>query len=269
VTRFATPLLAETRSPPLRATGCALALLLSDCLGGQTGGEHDGMGGRGVTAGSDQQCQARIEALPFEAPSVIGLSGADALAAFGGAHTASLSWNETTEPLTYGPEQGASTIELTLVSASSPVRSVRYERQTPIGPAGTGASTAADAAEPSGCAPDHLELDVAIQLTTGGGALSEAFDATLQVYSATNAQLSKQLDLLSLTGTFAVSVPEGYSTRELRVQASFADAVFSGQLSGELQGPEGSGLEERKASIQIIQYAQWPANSGEPTGPRP
>lgn len=263
---FATPHFAEMRSPPLRLTGCALALLLSDCLGGQTGGEYGGMGGSGVTSAvDDNQCQARIEALPFEAPSAIGVSGANALLAFGGTHSATLSWNANTEPVGYGPERGASTIELTVASASSPIRSVRYLDGALAEPsqAGAGGSSPVDAAVPSGCPADRIEIDVAVQLITGGGALSEFFPATLEVYSESNARLSQPLALDTLTGTFAVSVPAAYSTRNIRVDASFVDGAFRGQLFGELQGPSSSpDLEGRKVPPLIIQYAQWPANTG-------
>ena len=108
------------------------------------------------------------------------------------------------------------------------------------------------------CLPDRVEIDVVVRLNTGGGALAEEFDGILVANSPTVAQLVKELPLDTLSGTFAVSVPEGYSTRSLKVDASLQADSFHGALWGQVDVPQPISRDTKSGPLEI-QYAQWPA----------
>jgi hypothetical protein len=246
--------------------------LLTGCFGGQTGGEFEGEGGADrvgaagsgeIVSASDNQCVIQSESLGFDEPSGLSFTGADVLAFAGGTHTASLLWSTSSAPATYGPEQGESSIEMTVLYTGGEVRFVHSETppQTGAGGGGRGGSpnagSATDLVAPV-CQPDRLEIDVVVRLNTGGGALAEEFGGMLVANSPTLAQLVEELPLDALSGTFAVSMPEGYSTRALKVNASLQADSFHGVLWGQVNVPQPSNPNVKSGPLDI-QYAQWPA----------
>jgi hypothetical protein len=238
------------------SAAATLGLLLTGCFGGQTGGEVVGAGGAQVVrdheVSAPLMCVDQVEALAFDEPSGLSFTGADVLAFAGGTHTASLLWSPNSAPATYGPEQGESSIEMTVLYTGGQVRFVHSESTTP-----PNAGQATDLLAP-GCQPDRLEVDVVVRLSTSGDALAEEFAATLRANSPTVAQLLHELPLDTLSGTFAVSVPPGYSTRSLKVDASLQADSFHGLLWGQVDVPPPS-REDPKSGPLDIRYAQWPA----------
>lgn len=235
-------------------------------MGGQTGGEYGGAGGGDSVPVSDLQCVAQVESLAFDEPSGLSFSGADVLAFAGGTHTSSLRWSPDSAPATFGPEQGESNIEMTVLYSGGQVTFVHYQSATPseTGSANAGRGGAPNAEAPTPltsatCQPDRLEIEVVVRLNTSGGALTEEFEATLSANSPTLAQLVQDLPLEALSGTFTVSLPEGYSTRSLKVDAYLQADSFRGGLWGQVDVPQPKDPANPRSGSIEIQYAQWPA----------
>lgn len=227
-----------------------LAVGAAGCLGGQTGGE-----GNPSETPDRANCLEVIESIALdEVVSALGFSGAAAVAPVLGSHEASLTWLTDTQPVSYGPEQGVSSIEVVVELGEA--GTARWVHTVPVEQEGPSTDLA------PACASDRLELDVRVMLTTAGGALAESFEATLVAAELRALRLSAELPLDALSGSFAVSVPEGYATRSLLVEASWREQRFDGSLSGLLEGgPPRSGATDTDSPVpnRLVTYAAWPA----------
>lgn len=240
---------------------CCTVLLacaaLAGCYGGQTGGEFDGSGGRGLigTPTSDAACMMQTRMLHVDEVSPLGFSANDVLAYATGTRSASLFWNANTAPASYGPESGQSRIELSLEYRGGAVRAQQFL------PEGTGG-----AAPTLGCMADRLEIEVEASLVTAGGALDESFTALLAATSQMSAQLTYSFRLQALNGSFTVNVPAGSVVDQLQLDTTLNGAGFQGNLSGSVSpsskdDPRGGAV----GGPISVTLATWPsALSGQP-----
>jgi hypothetical protein len=223
--------------------GPTLGALCLACEGGQTGGEYQGT----VT---DSACGQTIRELALDDAGPLGFSGADVLAGVLGTHGSPLFWNADTTPVAIGPEQGESSIEISIEHSGSSGGGVRY---VDLEPSRADAVPSGATAAPS--CEDRLELPVFVRLSTGGGALAEQFAATLVASSADSAALSYVLVAEDVSGSFAVSAPAPASAATVFVDVKWDEQGFRGTLSGQL-------VEERRetasSSARLIIYAAWP-----------
>ncbi len=232
---------------------CALGLVCFACQGGQTGGEV--VEGPPSVPGSSLGCDREILGmLAIDAREPLGFSGADALAAVLDRRAAELAWSADTLPFSIGPEQGLSSIDLALEYRGGPVRWLHFKR--------SGASTDQPSTGDTGCGPDRLAIEVVVRLRTGGGAFDEEFSAELEAPSATYPSLVHELSLDTLSGSFTVSAPAGYSAPVVVVSAAWGEQYFLGTLAGLVERETAQSNASRPESMSVI-YATWPPPSAE------
>jgi hypothetical protein len=199
---------------------------------------------------TDSGCGQTLRELALDDAGPLGFSGADVLAGVVGTHTAPLFWNADTTPLAVGPEQGESSIEISIEHSESAGGGVRYVDLEP-----TRVDAVPHGATAAPLCEDRLEIPVFVSLSTGGGALAERFAATLVASSADSAALSYVLVAEDVSGSFAVSAPAPSSAPTVFVDVRWDDRGFRGTLSGQL-------VEESRgrasASARLIIYAAWP-----------
>jgi hypothetical protein len=233
-----------------------LAFALAGCMGGQTGGEfsnEDPVPPPGVPTGEGStECKEPALKLSLSEVSPAGFSGEDVLALTLGAHRAPLHWNTEPSIATFGPEQGESSVEVVIEYRGGEVRFYKTKA-----PAGSGAGVDSGAAVT--CQTDHLEVDVFARLTTAGGALAEEFSATLTATTPGHAQLSRDLLLTGLSGSFFLSLPPSFSASQLKVNASFEAERFSGSLGSTVEqqvgDPKSAGS---SVGAMFVPFAAWP-----------
>jgi len=249
------------RAPKLRtlallASGPACAFLLTGCMGGQTGGEFDGDGEGpphvpGEPAGHGGCVDTKTAVALFDSAR-LGFSAADVLEYTARTHASSLAWSTPSiVPVRFGPETGVSSIEMTIEHAGGEARFVESEPAPP--PEGGTSSGAAVV-----CGPDRLEIDVAVRLTSGGGALSEAFAGVLVASVPGRAELSHDFPIDRLSGSFFVELPASYSAPKLHVNALLEPRSFRGNIWGVVEQRVGSGSDGSVGATHVI-YAAWPA----------
>lgn len=235
------------QSEARRCCACTvLGLGLLDCHGGQTGGEVPDP----VPDLAGDPCVRSESVLGVDTMSELGFAANDVLAYAVGTRSASLFWNPSTAPVTYGPERGEGRIELELEHRGGEVRLVRW-------------ALALDAATPRvTCPADTLEIDARARLRTSGGALAEDFDAMLVASSPASVQLSHAFSPAELTGRFEVQLPEGVSAPTLNVEAHLGMSDFSGSLWSAPRvvdtGERNAGSATSPPSAAIV-FATWPS----------
>lgn len=243
---------------PTRTLPWAIALsgaLLGGCLGGQTGGEitrespdEPNPPERPPTFPGEAGCRDHFENIALADASRLGFSGADVLASALGTHRSTLTWNDKPSVVSFGPEHGASSVELTIEYHDGNVRFVTSD----FVPSSSGGP------EPAlGCSPDRLEVDVLVRLHTAGGALAEEFGASLVATMPNRATLSRELALDSLSGSFFVQTPASYHARALAVTADLDSNGFKGTLAGSVEQRVGTGPDGAVSNL-FVTYASWP-----------
>jgi hypothetical protein len=238
-----------------------LALALASCMGGQTGGEFSGeqpeppgvaTPGEGTPANSG--CKEPGVRLNLSDVSPAGFSGEDVLARTLGPHVAPLHWSTAPSIATFGPEQGESSVEMVIEYRGGEVRF--YKTNVPPS---SGATTGVQGTSAEGCQTDHLEVDVVARLITAGGALAEEFNATLSATTPARAQLSRDLPLTELSGSFFVTLPPNFRVASLKVSASFEGDRFSGSLGSTVEQQVGDPNSPSSAvGAMFVPFAAWP-----------
>jgi hypothetical protein len=245
----------KLRTLALLASGPACALWLTGCMGGQTGGEFDG-GGEGPPHApgkpTEYGCKDTKTAVALFDSSRLGFSAADVLAYSAGNHAASLLWSTPAiVPVRFGPEQGSSSLEMTIEHAGGDVRFVESE-PAESGEGGTSSGAAVV------CGPDRLEIDITVRFATGGGALSESFAGVLVASVPGRAELSHDWPIDRLSGSFFVELPASYSAPKLSINAQLEPLSFRGNIWGVVEQQVGSGTDGSVGATHVI-YATWPA----------
>jgi hypothetical protein len=233
-------------------TGLALGCVGTGCGGGgQTGGEsplpaHGG------------GCAAQLQELTLDALTPLGATAERVLEPVLGTNTAPLLWSSNTGSLTIGPERGLGQIELTVTYAGGRVSWAHF---------------APDADEVSGgavstlsCAVDRLEVELDVWLRTSGGALDEHFVATLGAPSVDNAQLTTNLSLDELDGSFFVMAPADVVASTMQVTAVWDVLGFRGTLMGGVEmtyrDPNASSRDSGAVGFGLVPFAEWPPPRG-------
>jgi hypothetical protein len=229
--------------------------------GGQTGTEGpQGTLNRGV-------CEPEPTEIAFDDDG-LGFSASDVLEVAGGTRTAELAWEAPAtrelQPgvtLSFGPEQGQTSLELSVEYQGGPTRRVHYvlpesDAEGPV--------IAMDAV----CPEDTLEVEVVVTARTAGGALDETFTTSLVAQDPQMATLSQSLELDALAGSFEVdlSAPDDGVSRSisaLLLDARLVRGGMSGTLSGgvETSGDASADGMESVSSYALVTCANWPADS--------
>lgn len=197
----------------LAATGC-----LSPQSSGQTGGQV-----------GDSSCRESKWVVERGEQTPLGFSAADVLGWIEGTRNGPLVWKAETDQsaagvITVVPEEGASSIELTIESTGGSIRFV--ERA-----AGSGTEDL-----PGLACSDTLELDVRVQVTTANGALRDVFAGQVVMGTAQHAELTLRFEPSELEGNFVVtSTDPALVPAAFRLVALLSEHDFSGSIEGELQ----------------------------------
>jgi hypothetical protein len=187
-------------------------------IGGQTGGE--------VNA---PLCVEETETVGWSA-SPLGFSAAEAalVLQFGETLTVSPNWLPPADPerVTYVTPAANTTLSFVLGVVTNEAHLVHSRLATD----GSGAQNAVGLADDP--CRNRLELQVHVTMTTSTGALNEAFDATLRVFSLEEAMLDKILDASALSGNLNPA-PTNATVDEL-------DLALRLQFGAATTPPEGS-----------------------------
>lgn len=199
-----------------------LAAPLAFCIGvgcsttgGQTGEE------------TQEPCKETKVALGLDEVSPLGFSASELLATVGGASTAALVWQSTSD-LRYGPESGNSSIVFTVEGV-------------------VGASYIESEARPSEqlampLCEDRVEVTISATATTTGGAIAEAFQVKLSATKAQDVWLTQLFEPAELSGSFSIE-PSSLGPRafiRLALDAHWSTTGFSGLIA--------IGLEENRGT---------------------
>jgi len=238
---------------------CTQALLTAGCgvepaidpLATDTGNPYgDSDDGEGVTSGGCDQLETPVELaaatpLGFDAQSI-----ADLVA---GEQQHALRWLADTG-FEYGPESGTSTITVRV----EPLGTARLIDRSPATSVG---GQEIGLAEVDGCR-DSLELDVRLQLETGGGALSESLETTVEAFASDFALAAASFELDELLGSFeaALNAPaDGEITRAtLSAQIGFSQYGSVGALNLSTEIRTAGGAVGQSAGSPL---AQFPADT--------
>ena len=231
---------------PSPARWSVALLLLSSCLGGQTGTEQNN-GDDVLTPGEGgapcDDVKERVELDDAE----LGFSANEVLAFVVGEHTTELAWRPATADASFGPESGTGGLTLEISASGAVYRVHSVPRSS--GTSGGSVSTI-------GCPGPRLEVDVTLRLMSAGGALDEHLPAVLSATEAHFARLRASVALEDLGGSFAVSAAPGVTTKALEVQAIFSAEGHAGALTGSVEASMGASSRQG-----TIEYARWPADN--------
>jgi hypothetical protein len=212
----------------------ALALGAAGCLGGQTGSEAP-VGGKGPGS----ECAAAARALAWDEASPLGFLPEDLLPLLQREHASSLIWHDQLGLAQFGPEHGETAVILAVQAPVGTPRLVHFFA--------TSKETGAH------CAPDHVEFEASVSVTTSGGALAEQFLATFSASDAEAVRFRVSLPLAHWMGTLAITPIAGFSTDALLLEAELSSEPARGWLRGELA--------TEAASAELVTYACWPSQS--------
>lgn len=217
----------------LWALMCCVAV--AGCLGGETGDPGADETGAG--------CIDTVTVLPSAtADSPLGFTAADALAHAEGTFVDSLHWIAA-DGVVYGPESGPSTITTTVAYEGGEVRFVDSE----IDPA---ALVGIDC-------PDRIEVDVAVTVSSSGGALAETFTAPLRAVDERHASIIQSIEPASLGGSLTASDDGGLTFAGVSIEAGFSDAGRHGEVIAFFEGESGG-----VSSVARAEIARWPSSAG-------
>jgi hypothetical protein len=158
-----------------------------------------------------------------------------------------LLWNSG-PPLQFGPEQGRSELSLEITARANPARYVERSPESSRGGAEIALGIICNAS---------VDIDVSVRMTSQGGALDEAFDATLSATSKQVAKLNASLKPSMLHGALELEPNAmGYTFDGIQLSASLAALGVTGTLNGSasMKGvPNGAAVS--------APLARWPADS--------
>jgi hypothetical protein len=232
-------------------TGLALGCVGTGCGGGQTGGESP------LPAYGGNSCTRQFQEFALGALTPLGATAERVLEPVLGTNTSPLLWSANTGSLTIGPEQGLSQIDLTVTYAGGPVGWAHFVPD---------ADEASGGAATLSCPADRLEVELEVRLRTSGGALDEHFVATLGALSVDNAQLTTNLPLDELEGSFFVMAPAGVDADMIQVTAVWDVFGFRGTLMGGVEmtyrDPNASSSDSGAVGFGFVPFAEWPPPRG-------
>lgn len=195
-----------------RAACLALPLLAAAC-----DDRNDGVG-------DGPHCEDTVTDLALDAASPLGFSGAEVQALGEGTHAATFTWYDDTVS------------DLTLVVTGAGA-AARYVDSEAVYPDHGGATPAIGIV-----CDDRVEVDVAIDFDTSGGAFAETWDTVLSATTLDAATWHVDLDPAAIAGTFdfdarLAETGEDYDDSSLWASGSFdAAGLSSGQVMGQMSG---------------------------------
>lgn len=235
--------------------GCGSPDATDDPRGGQTGGEMP-------VPGASGGCEGMREEFTLDAPTPLAATARTVLEPVLGTHTAPLLWRSNTGPLTIGPEQGLSQVELTVTYSGGHISWLHFDHDEAAATPGAGAT-------PQSCPVEHLEIELDGQLRTAGGALDERFPIRLAAVAVDNVQFTEWLQLDTLQGTFVATPTPGFRATALRVTTVWDVFGFRGTVLGEVElsrdSDAGSG-DASSVGVGLVPIADWPPPAGD-SGP--
>jgi hypothetical protein len=145
----------------------------------------------------DGPCASMLERVEHaDDPTALGFSAVEALQHLAGSRSSPLFWLEPPEnqdySLSYGPEQGRSTLALDLTLAEGPIY---YQSREPR----LGAS------EDTQCGAGALLIPVTVSLESAGQGLADRFETQLEAKSPYRGHLSKSLEQSVLRGSLGLA----------------------------------------------------------------
>lgn len=221
-------------------TSCTTSTI-DDSTGGQTGDENWPEKAPGTGSVSNNGfCEYETTVLRSENEvSPLGFSASDVLAFAEGQHSHRLVWQlripRSEIELDFGPEKGEQDVRLNVEYDAGEIRFIK-------------------AKSPDDVCGDSLEIDVRVTIKTGGGALDETFDTTLQAWDASSAMFTTELDIEKLKGSFEITklTPSEYRPSPIWIRVQLSQWGISGLLS--------VSLETDHSSSSAIS-ARWPADT--------
>ena len=233
-----------------RAALFGATLSLFGCAGGQTGSEEWGGGG---TTGEGGGCDAHPTELELNVVSPLGFAVADAVANVSGTRAATLEWRSLEPDVALSPENGESSIELSLGADPSSGRFVHY---TP--------NASASGSLGLGCPGDEVAFDAELSFASAGGALAEQRRVVVRATSAEKASISFELPWSEIHGSLTATPRAGLTLRAPRLTTEIDAASVRGTLTGFIEEASGDGA---STGARNVTYACWPAGSSECQNP--
>lgn len=193
-------------------------------------------------------CDATETALSMSESSGLGQSADDVLAQVEGSHSSTA---------VYG-EDLSNTAGLTVALSSSASEAIFVDQSVNGGSQDTGGGTDLENDSDDEQCPDFMKFDVDVVVSTDDGAFAEDIPSTLRVYADGSIEVSGELDLSQLQGSYAADTA-GASSASLELNMAWdAASVFSGSLQ---LGMEGESGDTAWASIDPI--LSWPLSDQE------
>jgi len=241
----------------LRKTLAVLMGLAPACAGTSTGNPHPfDPNEPGEVSGGN--CEREVEPLSgLDATTALGFTAADMLALAAESGEIAIGWRETGADLTYGPESGEGTLEIAVTPKGTAPRFVDQRPRTST--SGGPEPALGEIGTIGTICPDLLELDVSVQLKSGGGALDERFDGVLRSTSGRVARVYKQLDASALRGSFEAELRSLKDAEWKSVQLDLSFSAFGAAGSMMLGFAQPASAGPTAAATQTPAIVQWPA----------
>lgn len=239
------------------------------CSGGQTG-DLSGQNDKGGENTGGDQCNDVLHPLAsLDEATSLGFSAGQILEFAAGEFKTPLVWGQPSN-VSFGPESG--TGELTM-NVSYEGGALYFVESTPKEGGQEGGEIGLVG---SGCS-NSLRMDVTVSVQTAGGALNEAFEASLETSSRFAAEFNEPLEPASLNGSFeilSVEPAEG-QVKQFGLSATLTPFGVTGTLSSivEVHYPGAAGDPTGGAVGAVgVTYASFPGSaacadgSGQSTG---
>ncbi|GEM_PF-5274046 len=197
---------------------------------------------QGENAGGRNSCVDSSTVMTADEVSPLGFAAAEIIATASGSHDSPIFWTAGTHDgpidIEVRPESGEGTLTVTIAHEGGEIRYVDSE------PAPSDENT--NDGSWAEC-PDRVEIDVHVSARTGGGALDESFETTLEAKMPRHATFTYEVDLDALSGSFQVEngnpdIEVGQANLEVGVSEFGIHGSLSGQLSMSGDGWVGVGF---------------------------
>lgn len=180
--------------------------------------------------------------------SPLGFAAADVLGFAAGEHESPLFWREqgSDSMVEVGPESGESTLSVTISHEGGEIRYVDYEPAEGEG----GFEEGFDCA-------DQLEIDVMVQIGSGGGALAESIPVTLTAAHPLLAHFAAAIEPEDIAGSMSVtSTDPQFDVGAIDFDVGVSSYGLSGSITGMVSAEMGD-----TAVAGFVDYAVFPSET--------
>lgn len=196
---------------------------------------------------NDSACVGTPTALAsLDEVSPLGFAAADVLGFAAGEHQSPLFWREqgSDSMVEVGPESGESTLSVTISHEGGEIRYVDYEPAEGEG----------GFAEGFDCA-DQLEIDVMVEIGSGGGALAESIPVTLTAAHPLLAHFTAAIEPEDIAGSMSVtSTDPQFDVGAIDFDVGVSSYGLSGSITGMVTAEMGD-----TAVAGFVDYAVFPS----------